>query len=203
MLNIIKKLHHKYVFMRRIEVISDEIAKQIPANISILDIGCGDGNIGKLIREKKEGVVLSGIDIMERPACYIPYKNFDGLNIPYPNNAFDAVLFVDVLHHTHQITELMKNAVSASSKYVIIKDHMYKTPLDFAILKFMDWVGNAPHGVEIIYNFKKEEYWLKLFKELDLEVIHLNRKIPLYPLLFNFIFGRKLHFITLLKKKNY
>ena len=48
MLELFKKLHHKYVFLRRIDVLSNQIAAQIPDNIRVLDIGCGDGTISKL-----------------------------------------------------------------------------------------------------------------------------------------------------------
>ena len=66
----------------------------------------------------------------------------------------------------------------------------------------MDWVGNAPHGVDVVYNFKKESYWLSVFDELGLEVVKMNKRVKLYPSLFNWIFGRELHFVVLLKKKN-
>ena len=202
MLKLIKNLHHQYVFLRRINVISTEIARQLPDNISILDIGCGDGTISKLIMEKKKGITYEGIDIMARPECAIPYKTFDGLHVPYSDNAFDATQFVDVLHHTHQIKELLQDALRTSKKYLIIKDHLYNNSFDFATLKFMDWVGNAPHGVEIIYNFKNEKFWMNLFDELDVEIVSINKRIPLYPSVFNMIFGRGLHFIAVLKKKN-
>ena len=53
-----------------------------------------------------------------------------------------------------------------------------------------------------IYNFKTEKYWMELFDELGLEVVTMNKRIPLYPGVFNMIFGRQLHFIAVLKKKN-
>ena len=81
-MKLLKDLHHEYVFLRRIKVISDEIAKQMPDNVKILDIGCGDGTISKLISEKKSGISYEGIDIMARPNCAIPFKEFDGVHIP-------------------------------------------------------------------------------------------------------------------------
>lgn len=201
MLSFIKKLHHKYVFLRRIEVISNGINNQLPSVNSILDIGCGDGSISKMISDKRKDIKIVGIDIMERPTCHIEYVSFDGTTIPFEHNSFDAVQLVDVLHHTYNIKELMTESLSKSDQYMIIKDHIYSNKLDFLTLKFMDWVGNAPHGVEIIYNFQKEKYWLDLFKELDLEIVSFERKVKLYPTLFNLIFGRRLHFIAILKKK--
>lgn len=201
MLSFIKKLHHKYVFLRRIEVISDGINNQLPVVNSVLDIGCGDGSISKKIIDKRKDLKIVGIDIMERPMCHIEYVSFDGTTIPFEDNSFDAVQLVDVLHHTCNIKELMIESLSKSSQYMIIKDHIYVNRIDFLTLKFMDWIGNAPHGVEIIYNFQKEKYWMNLFKELNLEIVSIERKVKLYPTLFNLIFGRKLHFIVILKKK--
>ncbi len=201
MLSFIKKLHHTYVFKRRIEVISDTINQLLPKVDSILDIGCGDGSISKKIIDKRDNLKITGIDIMERPLCHIEYASFDGKVIPFENESFDAVQLVDVLHHTYDIKELMQESISKSNKYVIIKDHIYANRLDFLTLKFMDWIGNAPHGVEIIYNFQKEKYWIKLYEELGLEIVSLEKKVKLYPPLFNWVFGRKLHFVVILQKR--
>lgn len=203
-MKLLKDLHHEYVFLRRIKVISDEIAKQMPDNVKILDIGCGDGTISKLISEKKPGISYEGIDIMARPTCAIPFKEYDGSHIPYPDNSFDAAQYTDVLHHVpdDNFKNLLKETMRVSKKYLIIKDHLWANAFDFQTLKFMDWVGNAPHGVKVIYNFKTEKYWMDLFEELGLEIVTINKRIPLYPGVFNMVFGRQLHFIAVLKKKN-
>ncbi len=202
MLPIIKKIHHTYVFKRRIDVISDAINNKLPSVSTILDIGCGDGSISKQIIDKRGNVKIVGIDIMKRPECHIEYVSFDGKNIPFKDQSFDAIQLVDVLHHTNDIKTVMLESVSKTNQYVIIKDHIYRNKLDFSILRFMDWIGNAPHGVEIIYNFQKEKFWMDLFKELNLEIVSFENKINLYPWMFNWIFGRKLHFVAILKRKN-
>ncbi len=58
MLGLLKNLHHKYVFLRRINVLSTQIAQQLPNDIRILDIGCGDGTISKMILENKKNVTI-------------------------------------------------------------------------------------------------------------------------------------------------
>lgn len=203
-MKLLKDLHHEYVFLRRIRVISDEIAKQMPDNVRVLDIGCGDGTISKMIAEKKPGTQYEGIDIMARPTCAIPFKEYDGVHIPYPDNSFDAAQYTDVLHHVpdDNFKNLLRETMRVSKKYLVIKDHLWETGFDFQTLKFMDWVGNAPHGVKVIYNFKTEKYWMETFEELGLEIVTINKRIPLYPGVFNAIFGRQLHFIAVLKKKN-
>ena len=200
MSEIFKAIHNKYVFQRRIQVLSDEVAAVLNDTKSVLDIGCGDGTISKLSAEKKNsGVKFSGIDVMARPTCAIDFKLFDGYTIPHTDNTFEASMFIDVLHHLNHIKESIAEAKRVSSKYIIIKDHLYKNVFDYETLKFMDWVGNKPHSVEVIFNFKKEEVWRKIFEELGLEVVTFNKSIPLYPFPFNILFGRDLHFVALLK----
>ncbi len=202
MSTLFQSIHNKYVFQRRIQVLSDEVAAVLNDSKTVLDIGCGDGTISKLSADKKGGgVKFSGIDVMARPTCAIDFKLFDGHTIPHADNAFDASMFIDVLHHLNHVKEIIAEAKRVSSKYIIIKDHLYKNSFDYDTLKFMDWVGNKPHSVEVIYNFKKEEFWMQLFEELGLEVITFNKHIPLYPFPFSALFGRQLHFVALLKVK--
>lgn len=190
------------VFLRRINVLSNEISSVMDDSIKkVVDVGCGDGTISSLIASKKEGREFSGIDIMARPTCAIPFKEYDGHQIPYEDNSVDACMFVDVLHHLHHVKELLAEAKRVSNKYIIIKDHLWKNKLDYKILEFMDNIGNKPHGVVLEYNYLPEKKWREIFDELGLEVVSMNKSIPLYAFPFSMVFGRELHFVALLKKK--
>jgi SAM-dependent methyltransferase len=200
MLNALKNLHHKYVFQRRVDVLAREIAAHLPPNGSVLDVGCGDGTISKLVMDRQPGIRYQGVDVMARPTCAIPYQPFDGLHLPYADRSFEVVQFIDVLHHTHQIEQLVAEAVRVSSRWLVIKDHLWSNRFDYQTLKFMDWIGNAPHGVKIIYNFKNQAFWDALWPTVGLRVAHVNSRVPLYPFPFSFLFGRGLHFVAVLAK---
>ena len=203
MLKLIKVLHNRMVHTNRVDTIANTISENLPNDINnILDIGCGDGLISKKINAKLPKLNFTGIDVMERPTCHINYVSFDGVNIPFQQKEFDAIQLIDVLHHTNNIEKVLDNAIKYTSKYIIIKDHIYSNQLDFQTLKFMDWIGNAPHGVKVIFNFQKENTWEKYFELFSLEKIYYNNKIKLYPTLANSIFGRKLHFVAILRIKN-
>lgn len=195
-----KQLHHKFVFRRRIKVLSAELAAFInPGTITILDIGSGDGKISKLIQDSNPHLKISGIDILARPYSSISFKLYDGKHIPFDDNSFDVCMFIDVLHHLPHIKELLAEAKRVSNNYILIKDHLYKSNLDFKTLKFMDDLGNKPHGVVLKYNYLKEKEWETIFSDLGLTIVKKKTRIPLYPFPFSLFFGRKLHFISILK----
>lgn len=200
LVNMLKQLHYKFVFVRRIKVLYKELSAFINEDSKlILDIGSGDGSISKLIQDNNSAVHIYGLDVMARPSSLITVKSYDGKNIPYNDNIFDIAMFVDVLHHLAHIKELLLEAKRVSKKYILIKDHVYKSKFDFTTLKFMDDFGNKPYGVARVYNYLKEEEWQAIFNDVGLIVVKSKTKIPLYSFPFNLIFGRKLHYISLLQ----
>ncbi len=72
-----------------------------PANLKILDAGCGTGLLG--VKLKKYGEVV-GIDISSQAIKFakkrgLNVKKASIMKIPYPDNNFDVVTSVDVLYH--------------------------------------------------------------------------------------------------------
>ena len=72
-------------------------------------------------------------------------------NFRHPDASFDVVMFVDVLHHTDDPLLLLQEAQRVG-KIILVKDHFRKGFLAGPTLRFMDWVGNAHHGVVLPYN---------------------------------------------------
>src|SRR5262249_2614077 len=84
--------------------------------------------------------------------------------------------------------------------FVLLKDHLDENALDDATLRFMDWVGNRPHGVVLTYNYQSRKQWAGYFSLCGLKEETWIGKVPLYPWPFGMILGRGLHFVSLLKK---
>lgn len=199
---MIQSLHSHFIFKRRVAKLVECIAAElgsVPAAVDILDVGCGDGLIDKYLKEKLKKTNFTGIDILIRPETHIPVVQFDGKQIPYPDKSFDAVLFVDILHHTLQPTELLAEAKRVSKKYIVIKDHLKNNLLDHIILSAMDWVGNASHGVVLPYNYQTWQQWQDMFAALDIQTVHWQDHLNLYPFPLSAVFDRKLHFVALLE----
>jgi SAM-dependent methyltransferase len=201
--SILGKVHRRTVFGRRIRVLAELLATRIPAGAAVLDIGCGDGTIAKLVTDYNPSVTMQGIEFAPRVNCMIESQAFDGSSIPYSAASFDVCMFVDVLHHVKNsrgIERLLSEACRVSRQFVLIKDHLCENFLDFKTLQFMDWVGNRPHGVVLPYNYQSRGQWDEHFLVTGLKVKERLTEIPLYPFPFSALFGRQLHFIGLLEK---
>ena len=199
-LSWIARWHHAFVFQRRARVLAEMLAAQIPQRATVLDIGCGDGTIGSLIQQLRPDVSIQGVEFLVRPECKIECHAFDGASLPFPDSSFDVCLFVDVLHHTQDPSTLLREAARVSRSLVLLKDHLDENFFDDATLRFMDWVGNRPHGVVLTYNYQSHKQWAEHFSNCGLAEASWTTKVPLYPFPFHLLVGRGLHFVSLLKK---
>jgi ubiquinone/menaquinone biosynthesis C-methylase UbiE len=197
--SVIGTIHDKYVFSRRIHVLAKQLASLIPENAKVLDVGCGDGNIARLLLAERPDIRIEGIDVLVRPMTHIPVTGFDGNTIPFADKSFDAVLFVDVLHHTDDPMVLLTEARRVARQAVILKDHCRDGVLAGPTLRFMDWVGNARHNVVLPYNYWPEAHWREAFAALGLTADPWTPKLGLYRWPFSMMFDRKLHFVTRLQ----
>jgi SAM-dependent methyltransferase len=197
----VQKVHRSLVLQRREEVLARTIARMLPDDVeTALDVGCGDGVIASAVAAERPGLRFEGVEVLDRKTCQIPYRLFDGKTLPFPDGHVDYVEVVDVLHHTDDIDHLVRECARVSRKYVLIKDHLWDNRLDFATLRFMDWVGNRSYGVNLIYNYQKKEQWLRILALAGLEITDWREEIGLYPFPFNLVFERRKHFVALLAK---
>lgn len=199
-MGLLDQIHGSYVFQRRVNVLSRRLATLFPANATVLDIGCGDGLISKHIMALRPDVQIRGLDVLVRPHTHIPVTAFDGRAIPHDNASFDAVMFVDVLHHTPDPMVMLREAARVARHCVVIKDHNRDGFLAGPILRFMDRVGNVRHGVVLPYNYWPASRWVEGFAAAGLVPTTNDVEIGLYPWPASWVFGRRLHFVAKLQK---
>src|ERR1700682_469973 len=75
-----------------------ELARIIPGQAQVLDVGCGNGFIAHHLSAML-GKSVVGFDLKERTAAPIRYLRYDGLHFPARDQSFDVVLCCYVLHH--------------------------------------------------------------------------------------------------------
>lgn len=200
-MTIAERLHESYGLDRRVRVLSQHLAGLFPENAKVLDVGCGDCTLDTLLLALRPDVTIEGIDVLVRPETQIPVREFDGRAIPFPDGAFDCVLFVDVLHHSDDATQLLREAARVARQCVVIKDHRRNGLLAKHTLRFMDDVGNRRFGVDLPYNYWSQEEWDAAFARVGIEVREWKQELGIYPWPASTLFGRGLHFIAQLGVK--
>lgn len=195
-MQVVGRLHQRRVFGRRTHLVTRHLAGLLPENARILDVGCGDGTIDRLLIERRPDCTIAGIDVLVRHAARIPVQVFDGVHLPYAHGTFDAVLFVDVLHHTRDPLPLLLEARRVALQAVIIKDHLRSGLLAGPTLRFMDWVGNAHHGVALPYNYLTHAEWNAALRTARLRPTAWRTRLGLYPAPASWLFDRSLHFVA-------
>jgi SAM-dependent methyltransferase len=192
-------VHGRLVFGRRIARLAAALVERLPANARVLDVGCGSGDLAALVMRLRPDVRIEGIDVLVRPDTAIPVTAYDGEHIPFPDSHFDAAIVVDVLHHTDD-PALVLAEISRVAPVVIVKDHLRNGALAGATLRFMDWVGNAAHGVRLPYNYLSRREWAGMCRGLELTTTRFATRLSLYPRPFSWAFDRGLHFVAVLSR---
>lgn len=192
-------VHGKLVFGRRIRQLATALADRLPANARVLDVGCGSGDLAALVMQMRPDVAIQGIDVLVRPGTAIPVREYDGEHIPFPDNSFDSAIVIDVLHHTDD-PHFVLAEISRVAPMVIVKDHLRNGLFANTTLRFMDWVGNAAHGVRLPYNYLSRREWSRIWQELGLTTSAFATRLSLYPRPASWLFDRGLHFVTILSR---
>lgn len=82
-----------------------QLRKFLPAQGTILDVGCGVGSVDYVLAKDNPGLRIQGIDItpesiaMAKEYHALPNVNFECRKIEDTQGSFDCVLFIDVFHH--------------------------------------------------------------------------------------------------------
>ena len=195
-MKLIETAHGSYVAGRRARLLAERLAEVVPAHATVLDVGCGDGEIAWLLNQRRPDLQVTGVDVLVRETTRVSVTHFDGAALPFPDDSFEVVTFVDVLHHCERPLELLAEARRVARQAIVIKDHALQGIAAERTLRFMDGVGNRRYGVALPYNYLRPDQWTKAFDELGLTVQRHIDRLGLYPWPFSLAFDRRLHFLV-------
>jgi SAM-dependent methyltransferase len=196
---MIEDVHARFVHGRRVRTLVAHVAPLIPAGARVLDVGAGDGHIAAALMAARPDLDVRGIDPLVRPDALIPVQAFDGATIPFADSSFDAVLFIDVLHHTADPLHLLREGKRVARQFLVVKDHLCDGFLAARTLRFMDVVGNRRHGVALPYHYLSTTEWDRAFRAAGLRRDFETRRLALYPWPASWLFDRSLHFVARLR----
>ena len=174
-------------------------SRLIPSSGTVLDVGCGDGRVGSLLQRRRPDLRISGVDTLIRPGCAIPVTAFDGATLPFDDASVQTVLLFDVLHHADHAYRLLAECARVASEAVVLKDHLADGWSSGMLLRFMDRVGNARHGVASPGNYLKLAEWRATFARTRLTPVQWTSRVGLYPWPVSLLFDRTLQFVCRLE----
>lgn len=190
------------IFVRRNHRLARHLCDMLPASGSVLDVGCGDGHLDQVIHARRPELRVTGVDVMHRADAVIPVVNYDGRTLPFADRSFDIVMMVDVLHHADDPARVLAEAARVARVGIVLKDHFLEGFLAGPTLRFMDWVGNAHHGIAIPANYWTRAQWTAAFAACSLNPVVLDSRLDLYPWPASLWFGRTLHFVSRLESSS-
>lgn len=158
------------MFPRRYAFLNEILTPFLSQAHSVLDVGSSNG---RLISQITAGICdrVVGVDVHVQPDSVIPIELYDGVHLPFPDDSFDSVVLIDVLHHADDPAALLAEAARVAKDHVLIKDHYFKSQLDWQILKWADYGGNAPHGIRLPCNYLDLPAWYAAIEAAGLVVL--------------------------------
>jgi len=177
-------------------LVLENIYPLIETHLQILDVGCDDGAFSSELMQHDSTLKVVGVDVQSHRRAIIPKAIYDGDHLPFPDGSFDLVMAIDVLHHTPDMLQVMREMARVSRRYLLIKDHLWKgSIINLWLIGLFDWLMNTPLGIGCAFNYPKAEVWEHSFSLLGL---HQNLKKHISHLPFGV--NRRFNCIFLLEK---
>ncbi|MCE9534439.1 MAG: class I SAM-dependent methyltransferase, partial [Planctomycetes bacterium] len=139
-----------------------------------LDFGSGDGWFATQL--KASGLIgeLVAVDVQPRPNSFIQPISYDGKRLPFDDRSFDLVYSVDVLHHCPDPAASLRDLVRCSNRYLLLKDHTWRTRIGKWTLAVLDELGNRKFGIPCLYQYQRRWDW---FPVIESEGFRLVKQI--------------------------
>ena len=128
---------------------------------SALDFGSGDGFFAS--QWKSNGLVhaVTAVDVVERKSSIMVPILYDGVRLPFADRSFDLAYSVDVFHHCPDPPQAIADLSRCARRYLLIKDHTYRSAAGKFALATLDEIGNRKFGIPSPYLYQRRWDWIE------------------------------------------
>jgi ubiquinone/menaquinone biosynthesis C-methylase UbiE len=139
---------------------------------SIVDIGCGNGEISSLLLNK--GKYVAPVEAAKhRFIKGLSVTMYDGVRLPFPDMSFEIAILITVLHHTRDPEATLKEARRVAKKIIIIETSYTNLPKK-VLTVFLDSIFNLQLNFQW-QSYKTDREWRAVFKRLNLKVARFEK----------------------------
>jgi SAM-dependent methyltransferase len=140
-----RKFHADLRLIHRFMDNGSKLIERLRGAQSVIDIGCGDGELLALVRERT-GAAVQGVDLVEQPEALVPVIQADATRDPLP--VADVAISSMVIHHLteQQAIDLIRNVGRSCGRFVILDLVRHPLPLwlyTIFLCPFLSRVGAA------------------------------------------------------------
>jgi 2-polyprenyl-3-methyl-5-hydroxy-6-metoxy-1,4-benzoquinol methylase len=142
---VLRKFHADLRFIHRFMDNGAMLLRRLKGARSVIDIGCGDGELLMLVRART-GAEVQGVDLVDQPHAKVPVIKADATREALPTA--EVAISSMVIHHLteEQVVDLIRNVGRSCQRFVILDLVRHPLPLwlyTIFLCPFLSRVGAA------------------------------------------------------------
>ncbi len=145
------------------------IAHYLSEGKTLLDFGCGDLSLAKLLHKEFPKLTITGVDVADSRvrADEITFILYDGKTLPFRNYTFDVSISYHVFHHCRDPRSVFGEVSRVTKKKLLIVEPVYRNRVDLFFMKITDRMANGWRNVAIPmpFTFQTEATWRRFARE--------------------------------------
>jgi 2-polyprenyl-3-methyl-5-hydroxy-6-metoxy-1,4-benzoquinol methylase len=152
----------------------ERVSPHLRCGDRILDIGSGVGFVADGLMHLGYDVTMLDVAdqslIPGKPSCI-----YDGVTLPYPDDAFDVALLLTVLHHIPDPEHTIAEAKRVARRVIVVED-IYENERERKLTIIGDsWLNREFLGHP--HSNRDDAGWRKAFAQMGLQVTYADQKL--------------------------